>query len=133
VTAGKTRLFIVAFAVTLAAIAAWYVHDRIAFQIDARRVSFDKKTITCHSMTGEWSVQVYNGSSRRLRAVYIEVTVPISETKRVFRLAPRGLLGEVPCEPFSLAECRGKFGDFLPNPRIHGAWKIKGVEFKGWF
>lgn len=125
----RTRLFVVSFGVAVAVMLAWFVRDRLTFQIEARRVTLDVKTIKYHTLTGEWSVEVYNGSKRRLKAVYVEVTVPITEVKRVFRLAPRGVLGEMECPPFSLMECRGKFGDFLKDPRIHGLWRLKGVEF----
>lgn len=125
------RLGVIAvpFGVTLALVVAWFAYDRITFQMEARKVTFDRKTIKRLSISGDWSVEVYNGSSRRLKAVWIEVTVPLTEVKRVFRLAPRGLLGDTLCEPFTLAPFRGDFGDFLRDPRIHGAWRLKGVEF----
>lgn len=126
--ASKPR-FAAAFGVAVAVIASWGAWRVATNFLDARKIALDSATIKFNSIAGDWSVRAYNGSSRRVDAIHIRITVPITETKRVFRLAPRGILGSSSCPPYSLGEFRGNLGDYLPDRRIHGVWKLVGVEF----
>ncbi len=125
----RLRLFIVAFGVTLAALLFWFVKSQISFHFASRHVSIDTATIRYHTLSGEWGIDVYNGSDRKVRAVLVEVTVPITEVKRIFRLTAPGMLGSGSCPPYTALEFRGDLGGFLPDRRIHGLWRLKGVEF----
>ena len=127
----RFRPMAAAFGATLAVITAWIVFGWVSDFLDSRKVVLDSATIKYSSISGEWSIQAYNGSGRRVKAVLVQVTVPITETKRTFRLEPRGLLGGAECAPYSVGEFRGNLGGFLPDRRIHGVWKLAGVEFSG--
>ena len=121
--------FSVAFGVTIAVIASWFAWRTATDFLDSRKVVIDPATIKYNSLAGDWSVQAYNGSGRNMSAILVSITVPITEVKRVFRLAPKGLLGNSSCPPYSLGEFRGDIGNFLPERKIHGLWKLVGVEF----
>jgi len=121
--------FAAAFGVALAVVASYGAWRFTADFLDSRKLSLDSATIKYNSIAGDWSVSAYNGSGRQVSAILVRITVPISEAKRVFRLAPRGLLGNIPCPPYSLGEFRANLGDFLPDRKIHGVWKLVGIEF----
>jgi len=121
--------FAAAFGATLAIIVSWFAYWTVADYLDSRQVVLDPKTIRFNSLAGDWSVRAYNGSSRPVRAVLVSVTIPITEVRRIYRMEPRSLLGSTACPPYSIGEFRADFGGFLPDKRIHGLWKIIGVEF----
>jgi len=126
---GSKSRFAVGFGVALAVIASWGATRFTADFLDSRKISIDSATIKYKPISGDWSVRAYNGSGRQVEAIIVRITVPITEVKRVFRFAPIFLLGNTPCPPYSLGEFRADLGDFLPDPKIHGVWKIVGVEF----
>ena len=127
--AGSKSRFAVAFGVALAVIASWFVSRLANDFLDLRKIVIDSATIKYNSMAGDWSVQAYNGSGRQVNAILVSITVPITGMKRVFRLAPRSLLGNSSCPPYSQGEFRAGLGNFLPDRKIHGVWRIVGVEF----
>jgi hypothetical protein len=126
---GSKSRFAAGFGVALAVIASWGAMRFTVDLLDSRKISLDPATIKYNPIAGDWSVRAYNGSGRQVGAILVRITVPITEVKRVFRLAPRGLLGNIPCPPYSLGEFRADLGGFLPDRKIHGIWKIVGVEF----
>jgi len=119
----------VSFGVAMAVIVSWFFWTTVSDFLDSRQVVIDSATIRYNILRGDWSVNAYNGSARPVTAILVRITVPVSEVRRTFRLDSRGLLGISGCPPYSVGEFRGSLGGFLPDRKIHGLWKLVGVEF----